>query len=120
MELADHIANMFEQPSAVSDFLEHVRQAKPRYIRDQLLSIRSVINDIGVECVFRAICYCQENNIYDVSSLKSLAQKYAGEQKQLSPEPGPIKLLTKPENQYKANIQPMTSNIADYENIVSN
>ena len=120
VELADHIANMFEQPSIIKDFFEHVRQAKPRYIRDQLLAIRSVINDIGVESVFRAICYCQENNIYDASSLKSLAQKYAGEQKQTSPEPGPIKLLTKPENQYKANIQPVTSNIADYENIVSN
>jgi hypothetical protein len=52
--------------------------------------------------------------------LKSLAEKYAGELKQTSSEPGPIKLLTKPENQYKANIQPVISNIADYEKIVSN
>jgi hypothetical protein len=120
VQLAEHIANMFEQPSTIKDFLEHIRQAKPRYIRDQLLSVRSIINDIGVECVFRAICYCQENNIYDASSLKSIAERYAGDQKQISPEPGPIKLLTKPENQYKANIKPVISNIADYENIVSN
>lgn len=119
-KMAEQMADLFEQPSPVKEFLESVRQSKPRYIRDQLVSIRNIIHDLGVECVFLAICYCKENNIYDATSLKSVAEKYAGNQKQTSPVPDTIKLLTTPENQYKANIQPVTSNIADYEKIVSN
>jgi transposase len=119
-QMVEQIAGLFEESSVVKDFLEKVHQTKPRYIRDQLVSIRSMIIELGVENVSLSICYCMENNIYDAASLKSVAYKYVGKQKQTSPEPGTIKLLTRPENQYKANIKPMTSNIEDYEKIVSN
>jgi len=119
-QLSEQIADLFEQHSTIKDFLEKVRHTKPRYIRDQLVAIRSIINELGVENVFLAICYCQENNIYDATSLKSVAEKYVRNQNQAAPAPVSIKLLTMPENQYKANIQPVTSNIADYEKIVSN
>jgi transposase len=120
VEMTVQIASLFAQSSVVEEYLEKVRKSKPRYIRDQLIIIRNLINDIGVECGFMAISFCHENNIYDAVSLRSVAEKYAVDQKQDVHISGRIKLLTSPENLYKANIKPVTSNISDYEKLVSN
>lgn len=118
-QMVEQVATLFEQPSMVKEFLEKIHQAKPRYIRDQLVSVRSIINDLGSEYVFRAIAFCLENGIYEASSLKSVAEKFAHEQKQPSEESNNIiKLLPKPESLIKASIKPLKSNITDYEHII--
>lgn len=117
--MVEQVATLFEQPSMVKEFLEKIHQAKPRYIRDQLVSVRGIINDLGSECVFRAIAFCLENGIYEATSLKSVAEKFACEQKQKAGESNNIiKLLPKPESLMKASIKPLKSNITDYEHII--
>ena len=119
-QLVEHLSGLFEQTSDVKGFLEQVRQAKPRYIRDQLAVIRELTMHYDASNIFKAIQYCQDNGLYDACSLKSVVEKTTNDQKQSSAGMGNIKLLSAPEGLLKANIQPLTSNIDDYEKLISN
>jgi transposase len=119
-QVIEQIASLFDQPEQIKTFLENIRKSKPRYIRDQLLVVREITKTLGTECIFCAISYCQENNIYDATNLKSVAEKFASEQRQKQSVSLDIKLLATPEKLYKANIKPLNSNIDDYEKIIFN
>lgn len=48
-------------------FIDAIRVAKPRYIRDQLQLIRQQIKDVDPKVVGRAINYCLKNRLYSAS-----------------------------------------------------
>jgi hypothetical protein len=120
-QLLEEIAGMFgpSSPKAMI-FLEKVHQLKPRYVRDQFVCIRKTINEHGVENASRALEYCAEMSLYDATSLKSVAEKYAADKTKSGQIPEKIKLLNKAESLLKATIKPLVSNITDYEKLLSN
>jgi hypothetical protein len=118
-QMLEEVTGMFGSTAEVKEYLEKLHQAKPRYIRDQLIVIRGAVKESGLENANRAIRYCLEKGIYQATSLKTMAENYAREQRQIPTEPtGIIKLLPRPESMVKASIKPLTSNIADYEHIL--
>lgn len=120
-QLLEEIAGMFgpSSPQAMI-FLKKVHEVKPRYVRDQLVCIRKTINELGVENASKALVYCSEMNLFDATSLKSVAEKYAADKTKSDQIPEKIKLLNKAESLLKATIKPLTSNITDYEKLLSN
>jgi transposase len=119
VQLLEEVAGLFGSPAEVIGYLKELHQAKPRYIRDQLIVIRGAVKESGLENVYRAISYCMEKGIYQATSLKTMAENYAREQRQIPAEStGIIKLLPRPESMVKASIKPLTSNIADYEQLI--
>jgi len=97
-----------------------VHNNKPRYIRDQLLLIRKIVETFGAWKVFKAVQYCYEHQIYDATALRDVAEKIIIPDEEIAKTPLDLKLLINPENLKKANTKPLKSNIEDYENLFSN
>ncbi len=113
-------ANRFNSPEKAEMYFEHLRKVKPRYIRDQLSVIRNCFKAFSDQAVNKALEYCLKNNIYNASDFEAVAENMNVEPNQSSTQPVPeIKTLSESKNT-AANTQPKTSQITDYESIMSN
>jgi transposase len=119
-QLIDDVSKTFEQPGTVKEFLRQIQQLKPRYIRDQVTAIQSMATQLGEKIVLEAIHFCIEKNIYDAIDLKDVAEKFSQKQKQPQLPCAPVKLLANNDIMQKAAMQPITSNITDYEKLMLN
>jgi len=119
-QFMDQVAAYFTEPDVVRKYLELVHNNKPRYIRDQLLLIRKIVETFGAWKVFKAVQYCYEHQIYDATALRDVAEKIIIPDEEIAKTPLDLKLLINPENLKKANTKPLKSNIEDYENLFSN
>lgn len=119
-ELISSGANRFNTPGKAKIYFEQVRKHKGRYIRDQVAAITSCFESLTDDAVNKALEYCLENNIYNASDFKVIAEKMNAGSKQSSSEPtGEIKTLSEKKN-IAASIQPQISQLTDYESIMSN
>ena len=97
-----------------------IRNAKPRYIRDQLMIIKRVVESSNRATVNKALDYCIENKIASGIDFKAIVMQFekAGSEKgntkiiQLNPLGG-----ARPAG---AMVQPDKSQIEDYETIFKN
>lgn len=119
-QLMEAISKLFTQTDVVKQFLEQIRNSKPRYIRDQLNVIQKVTTQFGADIILNAIIFCTEKNIYDAMDLKAIAEKNAQKQNKGNTEPAPVKLLANKDILQKAATQPFASNISDYEKLMLN
>ena len=113
-QLIQQVGSLFEDADKGRRFIEAIRQDKPRYIRDQLLSIRETIKGAEKAAVEQALALCLEHRNCSASDFKSLVQHYSrlqdpGQDSTVSINPLNGKL---PE---AALIQPQTSSINDYD-----
>ena len=53
----------------------YIRNAKPRYIRDQLLIIKQTIEGVEKSLVKKALDYCLDNKITSASDFKAILSK---------------------------------------------
>jgi hypothetical protein len=56
-------------------FLQAVRKAKPRYIRDQILLFRDTIDAADKTSISEALTYCCQNNIQSALDFKSIVDQ---------------------------------------------
>lgn len=56
-------------------FLNHVRKAKPRYIRDQILLFRDTIDAADRTTISEALTYCCQNNIQSAMDFKTIVDQ---------------------------------------------
>jgi hypothetical protein len=121
-EFVDQLSCLFDQnKQQVAQYMEQVRVQYPRYIRDHLLQIRSLIEKYNTSKVLSAIQYCIDNNILNTIDLKSVLEKQNNIKEKETEITDPIKLMVNPETIKSINnIQPDISNIADYEKIIFN
>lgn len=56
-------------------FLNAVRKAKPRYIRDQVLLFRDIIEATDKTTISEALAYCCENNIQSAMDFKTIVDQ---------------------------------------------
>jgi len=56
-------------------FLQAVRKAKPRYIRDQILLFRDTIDAADKTSISEALAYCCQNNIQSALDFKSIVDQ---------------------------------------------
>ncbi|MCK5367943.1 MAG: hypothetical protein KAQ62_05300, partial [Cyclobacteriaceae bacterium] len=119
-ELLKQVAQCFDDAQKAENYLLNIRQEKPRYIRDQLIAIKSVLKQTDKHTANKTLDFCCENNVFSASDFKSVAEKYVrdklGEVKQ--EESREIKTINRQGN---SDIQqPAISSIIDYESIMKN
>ena len=73
------IRNLFDEidkelDHAYTDFLEQIKEEKPRYIRDQLLLIKDILGTYSKAIVINAFEYCKNNRLFSTTDIKNAAQ----------------------------------------------
>jgi len=120
-EMIEQLCVLLENPQAGRDWLDGIRTAKPRYIRDQLMIIRQTIDATSPLLVNKALDYCMINKITSAIDFKTIVAKYRQE---LPDENHETKII--PINPLNgtvsagALIQPEISSIEDYQTIIKN
>lgn len=113
-QLIKETAMFFTDKENAKNYLEQVRQQRPRYVRDQLKQIKEVCNDYVQTLLDETLSFCIENNIYSSIDFKAIVSYKAGEKVK------PV-FLTKDElEKAEYNIVPEKSDIIDYESIINN
>jgi hypothetical protein len=119
-ELIKQVAQGFDDAEKAEKYLLNIRQEKSRYIRDQLMTIKSIIEQTGKNVVSKALDFCCENKVFSATDFKSVAAKYARDEpgKEIPEESKEIKTLNRQGN--SAIEKPAISSIIDYESIMKN
>ena len=99
------------------DYLNQLREAYPRYTRDQLQAILRAARSGNTEVADKSLAFCLENQVFNAIDFEQVYTVFFLEQG--SPQPKDkttIQLLDK-KSLEKASEAPQKSNLEDYENI---
>lgn len=118
-EMMEQCCRLLDDPGAGMQFLASIKKDKPRYIRDQLLIFKETIEKTEKEIVNRALAYCCQNTITSAADFKAVAWQYSHNEGQPQPKVIPINPLNR-HLPAQALIQPATSAIEDYDNLLQN
>jgi transposase len=121
-EMIGQLSMLFPDPDPAIEWLNLIRTEKPRYIRDQLLIIKPIVQASQPELITKVLQYCLEHKISSAIDFKAIAAHYqqlektdqqsGGKIVQLNPLSGKI-----PKEAYK---QPDKSSIDDYQSLLNN
>ena len=115
------ISQRFTSPADAVRYFENIQRAKPRYIRDQLQKINECFDRFTADVVNATLDFCIKECVYSASDFMSIAQKLyqQGEPKQANTDTSAISRLA--DDTVKMDrLRPNTSQIIDYESIMSN
>jgi transposase len=117
--LIENLSGKFGDPTKANRYLEDLKKAMPRYIRDQLKLIWKCFEDHTGQTLNEALDFCEKNSIHNAQNFKSVClslQKDTTEK--INP---PIDVKTMPHAKHKAqDIKPDKSDINVYEQIMLN
>jgi len=120
-QMIDQLCLLLDNPLQGRQFLNAIREARPRYIRDQILILKYTIEKYGHLVVEQALDYCCKNRIASATDFKAVAEQYA---RPVDAHLEPAKILKmNPLNgslPAAALVQPAQSSIADYQSIIQN
>ena len=74
-ELMLHLCNRFENIVSAKDWLCAIHTHKPRYVRDQMLIIRQVVDTTDTVAVNKAMIFCHQNNILSAVDFKAIVDQ---------------------------------------------
>ena len=114
--LISEITDRFTDPKSARQYCQQIRKDKPRYIRDQMLIIRKLVNNYPVQIVQQAVKFCMENKIYRATDLESVVKRHHSQQSQKDTIEQPI--IIKTINQTAHKIIPAKSDISDYQSLM--
>lgn len=115
-EMMEQVAALFENPAKAMQWLGMIRTDKPRYIRDQLTTIRQTALLAASPDLNGTMEYCLSQGIHSAADFKSIL---AAKQKQPVAETKIVRLNPLSGHTHdKANIKPHQSSIADFETIL--
>lgn len=117
--LIKQVCNELLEPDMGNRFIDAVRKAKPRYLRDQLMLFKKVIENYTADIVNQSLQYACSNQLNSVTDLQSVAQ-YLYLQQNSNPSPEAKIIQMNPfsgKMPLKALIQPATSSITDYSEL---
>ncbi|MCP3850049.1 MAG: IS21 family transposase [Gammaproteobacteria bacterium] len=113
-EILDH----FNHDERLNIYLKSIRTDKPRYYHDHLRLLINLLKTSSTEQILSAVYKCQELNVYNLYEVKQLV--IYQQKKQQNTTQATIAPPANPEVSHLMDMQPHTSNIADYESILSN
>ena len=116
-QLMDELSAQFINPGQVKDYLQKIRDDKPRYIRDQLQQIKKLIKTFDMDAMNQAMFFCIENKIYKAKDLENVAKIILSQRSQESTISQPIEIKTI--NQTAHRIIPNKSDISDYQSLMN-
>jgi IS30 family transposase len=119
-QLIINVAGLFESPEMAVSYFALLRKEKPRYIRDQIAIIKQCFERFLPKAVNDALTFCMDNQIYSASDFKSVAFKN-NQNKKATVHRIPIEIKPMSGTSLEAlNIKPNTSELIDYESLLSN
>ena len=117
------VTELFSDKQKAGLFLNEIYAVKPRYIRDQLQTIRNIIINTSADITGQSLEFCMENRIFSAADFKAVAQKFSRDTEPVSTTgtnlPG-IGGVDAKSNMKLINTSPDTSQIDTYENIITN
>ncbi len=72
-EMVESLCSKFENKEQARQFLKSIRLAKPRYIRDQILVLREVVEKTPPATISKALTYCSDHKIVSAVDFKAVA-----------------------------------------------
>lgn len=85
-QLMLELCNQFENPIVAKDWLISIHEAKPRYIRDQLLIIQQVVKTTTAAIAAKAMIFCHQNNIFSAVDFKAIVDQQLKESQPQDPD----------------------------------
>jgi len=118
-ELIHELSLLLDNPLQVTQFLNAIRQAKPRYIRDQVLLFKQTIESTQKLIVQKALDYCCDNQVISAGDFKAMVEQFTKDEVSFSPPCSKIVYMN-PLNKLPvvALNEPATSSIEDYETLL--
>jgi len=115
-QLIDKVIEEYHDLPDFQPYLNSIRVAKPRYVRDQLQLIQSTIQDTEKAVIEKALHYCLKNKLFSASDFGD-ALDYFRQKAISTPEPfSPAEIKTvDPANSYKLKIKPKVRDLNDYK-----
>jgi transposase len=116
-QLIEIVSMLTQVPDQAKEWLKMINAAKPRYIRDQLLMIRKIIEANAGDLITQTIQYCRRNKIASAVDFDAIIKQHHrtatnSDQKVIPLNPLSGNPLT------SALIEPQKSSITDYQDIV--
>ena len=72
-EMVADLCGKFENPEQARQFLKGIQQAKPRYVRDQILILRDVVEKTPASILSKSLQYCCDHKIVGAADFKAVA-----------------------------------------------
>ena len=116
-QLIDDVSSQFNDPERTKEYLQQIRQDKPRYVRDQLQYIKKLTGNYDMGVMNQAMNFCIENRIYRATDLGSVAKNIYSQSTQETTIQQPIKIDTINRTAHK--IIPNKSDISDYQSLMN-
>ena len=114
-ELMDELSEKFKDPSKAKCFFENIREAKPRYIRDQLQLISESVKGECVETIEKAFSFCERNHLYSGSDFNDAVKHFSKERPQGAAGVEKIEIVPlNSEITEKIKIKPQVRDIQEY------
>lgn len=118
-KLIDELSLLLDNPLQGKQFLNAIRQAKPRYVRDQVLLFKQILESADKMIVQKALDYCCDNQVVSANDFKSVVDQFTKDKSSLQ-QPGSKIIYMNPLAKLPAVAltEPATSSIEDYEIIL--
>ncbi len=116
-QLIEQVAELFTDRQAAQAYFVQIQQARPRYIRDQLLLIKKAIGKSNAQYADQALAFCQTHTILSANDFRAVLDKLS--RKDQVPEPELEELLLQSVDRSHYSATPQKSDINDYESIVN-
>jgi hypothetical protein len=119
-ELIEELSQLLDNPLQAKNFLNAIRQAKPRYIRDQVLLFKQTIESAPKPVVQKALDYCSDNQIVSASDFKAVLEQFTRDDVSSFHQPSSPIVYINALNKLPAVAlnEPATSSIEDYETLL--
>jgi hypothetical protein len=75
--MIDNISRKFKDVDKAKILIEGIRNEKPRYIRDQLIIIDSVVATKSGDSINRALDYCVNNKLFSAVDFRDAVNYYS-------------------------------------------
>lgn len=113
--LIARICSEIENTDQANIFIENIRKAKPRYLRDQLTLLQQTIDIHPRQIITTALDYCCKHKLCSAADLKSIANHLAKQDLQQSDKDIKVVPIFRQGLPGAAYIQPDKSSITDYD-----
>jgi transposase len=115
-KLLNEVSSSFKDPELAINYLQQVRSEYPRYIRDQLLLIRKLIQSYDMDLMNQALDICIQHKILKATDMESVVTKLKA---QIINNPTLEPVTIKTMNKESFRIIPQKSNISDYNKLMN-
>jgi len=116
--LISNAALEFPEPIKARSFLENIHKEKPRYTRDQVVSIRKAIKGVSLESIDKALDFCIKNNLFSAMDFNDAVNHYHKDKKAFTEDTSVIMAPLSADNIEKFKIKPKVRDISEYQKII--